>query len=54
MRHIKHDVGNGIATITIDRAEKNNAMTYAMLGEPIETVTHAASNYREGSAVAAR
>ena len=44
MGHIKYDVDNGIATITIDRAEKKNAMTYAMLGEFIETVAHAASD----------
>jgi enoyl-CoA hydratase/carnithine racemase len=31
--HIKHEVDDeGIATITIDRGEKRNAMTYAMLG----------------------
>ena len=31
--HIKHEVdAEGIATITIDRGEKRNAMTYAMLG----------------------
>jgi enoyl-CoA hydratase/carnithine racemase len=31
--HIRHAVDDeGIATITIDRAEKRNAMTYAMLG----------------------
>jgi enoyl-CoA hydratase/carnithine racemase len=30
--HIKYDVSEKIATITIDRAEKRNAMTYDMLG----------------------
>lgn len=31
--HIRHEIDDeGIATITIDRAEKRNAMTYAMLG----------------------
>src|SRR5215831_1943938 len=31
--HIRHEVDDeGIATITIDRPEKRNAMTYAMLG----------------------
>src|ERR1700760_940778 len=31
--HIKHEIDDeGIATITIDRGEKRNAMTYAMLG----------------------
>ena len=32
--HIKSELApDGVATITIDRAEKRNAMTYAMLGE---------------------
>ena len=40
---IRYDVitkgpDSGIATITIDRPEKRNAMTYAMLGDFIETV----------------
>src|SRR5690349_10204843 len=31
--HIRHEIDDeGIATITIDRGEKRNAMTYAMLG----------------------
>ena len=42
--HIKYDVRDGIATITIVRPEKKNAMTYAMLGEFIETVGKAASD----------
>jgi enoyl-CoA hydratase/carnithine racemase len=33
--HIKYDVDGYIATITIDRPEKRNAVTYAMLGELI-------------------
>ncbi|CAB4891015.1 unannotated protein [freshwater metagenome] len=44
MGHIQYAVDDGIATITIDRAEKKNAMTYAMLGEFIETVGHAAGD----------
>ena len=44
MSHIRYSVQDGIATITIDRPEKKNAMTYAMLGEFIETVNHAASD----------
>ena len=44
MEHIIYEVDNGIATITIDRPEKKNAMTYMMLGEFIETVAHAASD----------
>ncbi len=44
MGHIKYDVNDGIATITIDRPEKKNAMTYVMLGEFIEVVGHAAAD----------
>jgi enoyl-CoA hydratase/carnithine racemase len=44
MGHIRYSVDHGIATITIDRPEKKNAMTYAMLGEFIETVNHAAAD----------
>ena len=44
MGHIRYSVDGGIATITIDRPEKKNAMTYAMLGEFIETVNHAAAD----------
>ena len=35
------DVTDGIATITLNRAEKKNAMSFAMLGEFIETVRSA-------------
>jgi enoyl-CoA hydratase/carnithine racemase len=42
MGNIIYAVANGVATITIDRPQKKNAMTYAMLGEFIETVNHAA------------
>lgn len=43
--HIKYAVdGDGIATITIDRPEKRNAMTYAMLGAFIETVARAGAD----------
>lgn len=38
---IRYEVEDGIGTITIDRAEKRNAMTYAMLGAFIETLRHA-------------
>jgi enoyl-CoA hydratase len=41
---IDYDVNDGIATITINRPEKKNAMTYAMLGEFIETVANAGSD----------
>jgi enoyl-CoA hydratase len=38
---ILYDVEDGIATVTINRPEKRNAMTYAMLGEFIETIGRA-------------
>jgi enoyl-CoA hydratase len=41
---ITYDVDDGIATITIDRPEKKGAMTYAMLGEFIETVRRAGTD----------
>ena len=44
MGHIQLAVDSGIATITIDRPEKKNAMTYAMLGEFIATVNDVAAN----------
>jgi enoyl-CoA hydratase/carnithine racemase len=46
MSHILYDVTDGIATITIDRPEKKNAMTYAMLGEFIDTVRRAGADDR--------
>ncbi len=43
--HIKYSVdGDGIATITIDRPEKRNAMTYAMLAAFTQTVAHAGAD----------
>jgi enoyl-CoA hydratase/carnithine racemase len=40
--HIRYDVdGDGIAVITIDRPEKRNAMTYAVLRDFHDTVTRA-------------
>ncbi len=43
--HIRYDVdSDGIATITIDRAEKRNAMTYAMLGAFIDKVAQAGAD----------
>ena len=38
---IRHHVEGKVGVITIDRPEKRNAMTYAMLGEFIETVGRA-------------
>ena len=42
--HVRYEVQDEIATITLDRAEKRNAMTYAMLGEFIETVERAGAD----------
>jgi enoyl-CoA hydratase len=39
--YIRFSVEDGIGTVTIDRAEKRNAMTYAMLGSFIETLRQA-------------
>ena len=43
--HIRYAVdGDGIATLTIDRPEKRNAMTYAMLGAFIAKVAEAGAD----------
>ena len=43
--HIRYDVdSDGIATLTIDRAEKRNAMTFAMLGAFIAKVAEAGAD----------
>jgi enoyl-CoA hydratase len=45
--HIRYDLdGDGIATITIDRPEKRNAMTYAMLAAFIGKVAEAGADER--------
>ena len=44
MSHIRYEVADGIGTITIDRPEKRNAMTYAMLFEFIEAVRAAGAD----------
>jgi enoyl-CoA hydratase len=45
--HIRYDVdGDGIATLTIDRAEKRNAMTYAMLNAFVGKVAEADADDR--------
>jgi enoyl-CoA hydratase/carnithine racemase len=41
---IRYEVDAGVGTITIDRPEKRNAMTYAMLAEFIETVARAGAD----------
>jgi enoyl-CoA hydratase len=46
-RHIRYEVdAEGIATLTIDRPEKRNAMTYAMLGAFIDRVGEAGADER--------
>lgn len=39
--HIRYDVDGGVARITIDRPERRNAMTFAMLGEFLDAVARA-------------
>jgi enoyl-CoA hydratase len=41
---ILYDVDDGVVTITINRPEKKNAMTYKMLGEFIETMDRAGTD----------
>ena len=41
---ILYDVADGIGTITINRPEKKNAMTFAMLGEFIAAIANAATD----------
>ncbi len=42
--HIRYEAADGIGTITIDRPEKRNAMTFVMLAGFIETVRHAGAD----------
>ncbi len=41
---IRYEVDGGIATITIDRPEKRNAMTYAVLGEFMRAIARASAD----------
>ncbi|HKI73434.1 MAG TPA: enoyl-CoA hydratase/isomerase family protein, partial [Pseudomonadales bacterium] len=41
---VLYEVNDAIATVTINRPEKRNAMTYAMLGDFIETMERAGSD----------
>jgi enoyl-CoA hydratase/carnithine racemase len=41
---IRYEVKDAIATITLDRAEKRNAMSYAMLGDFIDAVERAGAD----------
>jgi enoyl-CoA hydratase len=42
--HVRYEVADRIATITLDRPEKRNAMSYAMLAEFIESVARAGAD----------
>jgi enoyl-CoA hydratase/carnithine racemase len=45
--HIRYEIDpDGIATLTIDRADKRGAMTYAMLGAFIDRVAEAGADER--------
>jgi 2-(1,2-epoxy-1,2-dihydrophenyl)acetyl-CoA isomerase len=44
--HIRYEVDEGIATITIDRPEKRNAMTWAVLNDFLATVARAGHDDR--------
>lgn len=44
MREIRYEVADGVATLTIDRPEKRNAMTYAMLAEYEASVRQASAD----------
>jgi enoyl-CoA hydratase/carnithine racemase len=41
MGHIRYEVDGGVATITIDRPEKRNAMTYSVLRDFTQTIWRA-------------
>lgn len=42
--YIQYDVADGVATVTINRPEKKNAMSFAMLSQFIETVKKAGTD----------
>lgn len=42
--HIRYEVGDGIATVTIDRPEKRNAMTYEILNAFLDAVARAGAD----------
>ncbi len=48
---IRYDVDGKVGIVTIDRPEKRNAMTYAMLGQFIETVGRADADERTAAIV---
>ena len=44
MSNIRYEVDDGVAIITIDRPEKRNAMTYAVLGEFFQAIGRAGAD----------
>src|SRR4029450_3158587 len=44
MGHIRYEVSDRVATVTIDRPEKRNAMTWAILAEFAEAIRRAGSD----------
>src|SRR5262245_34054459 len=51
MGHIRYEVSDRVATVTIDRPEKRNAMTYAILAEFHEAIRRAGSDESVGAVV---
>ena len=51
MGHIRYEVSDRVATVTIDRPEKRNAMTYAILAEFHEAIHRAGSDESAGAVV---
>jgi enoyl-CoA hydratase/carnithine racemase len=51
MGHIRYEVSDRVATVTIDRPEKRNAMTYAILAEFHEAISRAGSDESVGAVV---
>jgi enoyl-CoA hydratase/carnithine racemase len=51
MGHIRYEVDDRVATVTIDRPEKRNAMTYAILAEFHEAIHRAGSDGSVGAVV---
>jgi 2-(1,2-epoxy-1,2-dihydrophenyl)acetyl-CoA isomerase len=51
MGHIRYEVDDRVATVTIDRPEKRNAMTYAILAEFHEAIHRAGSDEGVGAVV---
>src|SRR5262245_4247039 len=51
MGHIRYEVSDRVATVTIDRPEKRNAMTYAILAEFHEAIHRAGSDESVGAVV---